>query len=68
MEVLATPAAPRPQRSLSYNDLKKRRLQRSASNKKMTIQAGPNTTHTKRRNLTEQKSIVRNLPRDEKVI
>jgi len=27
MEVLATPAPPRPQRSLSYNDLKRRRLQ-----------------------------------------
>lgn len=63
MEVLATPAPPRPQRSLSYNDLKRRRLQRSASNK-MTIQTGRNSTQTKRRHLTEQKSLVSNLPRD----
>lgn len=52
MEVLATPAPPRPQRSLSYNDLKRRRLQRSTSNKKMTIQQGPSTTQSKRRHLT----------------
>jgi hypothetical protein len=66
MEVLATPAPPRPNRSLSYNDLKRRRLQRSGSKNTMTIPQSKTiqTTHTKRRHLTEQKSLVSSLPKD----
>jgi hypothetical protein len=66
MEVLATPVPSRSQHSLSYNELKRRRLQRSVSHKKMTIPQQP--THSKRRHLTEQKSLVSSIPKDEKVI
>ncbi len=67
MEILETPTIPKPQRSLSYNDLKRKRLQRSASHKKITIPQAESTV-TKRRNLTEQKSLVNKLPKDEKMI
>ena len=67
MQVFATPPAPQPNRSLSYNDLKKRRLQRSNSHKKITIPQ-QQSTQIKRRHLTEQKSIVKSVPKDEKVI
>lgn len=67
MEILATPVPSRSQRALTYNDLKRRRLQRSVSQKKMTIPQ-QTFTHSKRRHLTEQKSLINNLPKDEKVI
>ena len=67
MQGFATPAPPHPHRSLSYNDLKKRRLQRSSSNKKITI-AQQQTAQPKRRHLTEQKTLASSVPRDEKVI
>jgi len=35
MEMFVTPLPNKPQRSLSYNDLKRKRLQRSASHKKV---------------------------------
>jgi hypothetical protein len=38
MEMFITPASNKPQRSLSYNDLKRKRLQRSASHKKVNEQ------------------------------
>ena len=63
MEGFATPAPLHPHHSLSYNDLKKRRLQRSNSNKKITIPQ-QQSTQIKRRHLTEQKSLVGSLPRD----
>ena len=67
MEVLATPLPPQPNRSLSYNDLKKRRLQRSNSHKKITI-PHQQSTQVKRRHLTEQKSLINHLPRNEKAL
>lgn len=66
MEVLRTPVPSRSHHCLSYNELKRRRLQRSASNNKMTIPQQP--TQHKRRHLTEQKSLVNQIPKDEKVI
>lgn len=44
MEMFVTPVPNKPQRSLSYNDLKRKRLQRSASHKKVNEQQ-QSTTH-----------------------
>jgi hypothetical protein len=62
MEAFVTPAPSRAQRSLSYNDLKRKRLQRSASHKKMTLQQQPLTN--KGRNLSEQKSFFKQQFKD----
>jgi len=67
MEVFVTPAPSRGQRSLSYNDLKRKRLQRSASYKKMTLQQKQSTTN-KGRNLSEQKSFFNKNAKEESLV
>ncbi len=63
MELFVTPAPSRTQRSLSYNDLKRKRLQRSASHKKMTLQQQQSVTN-RGRNLSEQKSFFKQQLKD----
>lgn len=66
MQVLATPPLSRQKRSLSYNDLKRKRLMRSAhSHKKLS--AGQDQS-TVKKGMSEAKTILSTIPRDEQVI
>lgn len=67
MEVFVTPAPSRAQRSLSYNDLKRKRLQRSASHKKMTAQHQQSASN-RGRNLSEQKSYFKQNIKEESLV
>lgn len=64
--MFVTPAPNKPQRSLSYNDLKRKRLQRSASHKKVTEQQ-QSATH-RGRNLSEQKSFFNQNQKEDSTI
>lgn len=66
MQVLATPQLDRQKRSLSYNDLKRKRLMRSAhSHKKL---GSAQEQFTVKKGMSEAKTILSSLPRDEQVI
>jgi hypothetical protein len=66
MQVLATPMLDRQKRSLSYNDLKRKRLMRSAqSHKKLNPLQEQSTA---KKGMSEVKTILSALPRDEQVI
>lgn len=66
MQVLATPPLDRQKRSFSYNDLKRKRLMRSTqSHKKL---APPGEQSTVKKGMSEAKTILSSIPRDEQVI
>lgn len=64
--MFVTPLPNKPQRSLSYNDLKRKRLQRSASHKKVNEQQ-QSSSH-RGRNLSEQKSFFKQNPKEDSTI
>lgn len=69
MQVLATPPLDRQKRSLSYNDLKRKRLMRSARSQKHLASAQEQSSATTaKKGMSEAKTILSNLPRDEQVI
>jgi hypothetical protein len=64
--VLATPPLlGKQKRSLSYNDLKRKRLMRSAQSQK---HLGSVQGSTVKKGMSEAKTIISSLPRDENVI
>lgn len=69
MQILETPPLQRQKRSLSYNDLKKRRLMRSAhSHKKLQNSETAAHASTVKKGMSEAKSILSTIPRDERAI
>ena len=66
MQVLATPPLDRQKRSLSYNDLKRKRLMRSAKSQKNLPSRQEKSTVKK--GFSEAKSIISSIPRNEHVI
>jgi hypothetical protein len=66
MQVLATPPLDKQKRSLSYNDLKRKRLMRSAKSQK-NLPSGQEHS-TVKKGLSEAKNILSSIPRDEHVI
>jgi hypothetical protein len=68
MQILETPETERPKRSMSYNDLKKKRLIRSSKSTKKINNGEYYFSTVKKRPISEVKSIISGLPQDEKVI